>query len=253
MCYKKNSILFTDTECVVVSPDFKLTDENHVLLKVPRKNNMYSIDLRNVVPQGALTYLFAKATPDESNLWHRRLRQTQDTSFSSSLKDPPDAGFKPLGEEGKKDAKDMRNKSGNPPEGKDSEVPSTEELRINQEKVASVNSTNNINTVSPTVNAASIEDNVVDENIVYGCVDDLNIPDLEEIDRFSNDEDDGVEADMTNLDTHIPVSPIPTTRIHKDHPVEQIIRDIHSAPQTKRMTKSVTEHAMFSSAEEDQP
>ncbi|GKD18217.1 hypothetical protein Tco_1207375, partial [Tanacetum coccineum] len=32
MCDKKNSILFTDTECVVLSPDFKLIDENHVLL-----------------------------------------------------------------------------------------------------------------------------------------------------------------------------------------------------------------------------
>ncbi|GKC74340.1 hypothetical protein Tco_1120223 [Tanacetum coccineum] len=48
---------------------FSLTDENHVLLKVPRKDNMYSVDLRNVVPQGGLTCLFAKATLDESNLW----------------------------------------------------------------------------------------------------------------------------------------------------------------------------------------
>ncbi|GJS36201.1 ribonuclease H-like domain-containing protein [Tanacetum coccineum] len=54
--------------------DFKdLTDENHVLLKVPKKNNMYSVDLRNDVLQGGLTCLFAKATLDESNLWHRRL------------------------------------------------------------------------------------------------------------------------------------------------------------------------------------
>ncbi|GJV50500.1 putative ribonuclease H-like domain-containing protein [Tanacetum coccineum] len=74
MCDKKNSVLFTDTECVVLSPDFKLTDESHVLLKVPRKDNMYSVDLKNVIPQGGLTCLFAKATPDESNLWHRRLR-----------------------------------------------------------------------------------------------------------------------------------------------------------------------------------
>ncbi|GJY57019.1 hypothetical protein Tco_0456134 [Tanacetum coccineum] len=68
MCDKKNSVLFTDTECVVLSPDFKLTDESHVLLKVPRKDNMYSVDLKNVIPQGGLTCLFAKATPDESNL-----------------------------------------------------------------------------------------------------------------------------------------------------------------------------------------
>ncbi|GKE96931.1 hypothetical protein Tco_1581786, partial [Tanacetum coccineum] len=64
MCDKKNSVLFTDTECVVLSPDFKLTDESHVLLKVPRKDNMYSVDLKNVVPQGGLTCLFLKATLD---------------------------------------------------------------------------------------------------------------------------------------------------------------------------------------------
>ncbi|GJX12840.1 retrovirus-related pol polyprotein from transposon TNT 1-94 [Tanacetum coccineum] len=57
----------------ITRKDFKLTDESHVLLKVPRKDNMYIVDLKNVVPQGGLTYLFAKATPDESNLWHRRL------------------------------------------------------------------------------------------------------------------------------------------------------------------------------------
>ncbi|GJR92257.1 putative ribonuclease H-like domain-containing protein [Tanacetum coccineum] len=51
----------------------ELTDESHVLLKVPRKNNMYSVDLKNIVPKGGLTYLFAKATSDESKLWHRRL------------------------------------------------------------------------------------------------------------------------------------------------------------------------------------
>ncbi|GJZ56255.1 hypothetical protein Tco_0611448 [Tanacetum coccineum] len=48
---KKNSVLFNDTECVFLSLDFKLTDESHVLHKVPRKDNMYSIDLKNVVPQ----------------------------------------------------------------------------------------------------------------------------------------------------------------------------------------------------------
>ncbi|GJX96147.1 retrovirus-related pol polyprotein from transposon TNT 1-94 [Tanacetum coccineum] len=68
MCEKKNSVLVTDTECIVLSPDFKLTDENHVLLKVPRKNNMYSVDLKNIVPKGGLTYLFPKATSDESKL-----------------------------------------------------------------------------------------------------------------------------------------------------------------------------------------
>ncbi|GJS15896.1 putative ribonuclease H-like domain-containing protein [Tanacetum coccineum] len=73
MCDKKNNVLFTETECFVLSPDFKLLDESQVLLKVLTHDNMYSFDLKNVVPSGGLTCLFAKATIDEFNLWHRRL------------------------------------------------------------------------------------------------------------------------------------------------------------------------------------
>ncbi|GKB85936.1 ribonuclease H-like domain-containing protein [Tanacetum coccineum] len=73
MCAKKNSVIFNDTECIVLSPNFMLTDESHVSLKVPRKNNMYSVDLKNIVPKGGLTCLFAKSTSNESKLWHRRL------------------------------------------------------------------------------------------------------------------------------------------------------------------------------------
>ncbi|GKC86057.1 ribonuclease H-like domain-containing protein [Tanacetum coccineum] len=131
---------------------------------------------------------------------------TQDSSFLFSLKDSPDAGFKPSREVEKKDVEDPRNE--------DSEVLSTEEPRVNQEKDTNVNSINNITTISSTVNAAGIEDNSVDENIVYGCADDPNMPELEEIGRFSDAEDDISEADMNNLDTNFQVSHVPTTRIH---------------------------------------
>ncbi|GJR48938.1 putative ribonuclease H-like domain-containing protein [Tanacetum coccineum] len=50
MCDKKNKVLFTDTECLVLSPEFKLPDENQVLLRIPRQNNMYSFNLENIVP-----------------------------------------------------------------------------------------------------------------------------------------------------------------------------------------------------------
>nr|GFB75332.1 putative ribonuclease H-like domain-containing protein [Tanacetum cinerariifolium] len=73
MCDKKNSVLFADTECLVLSPDFKLPDESQMLLRVLRKNNMYNVNLKNMVPSRDLTCLFAKETIDESNLWHRRL------------------------------------------------------------------------------------------------------------------------------------------------------------------------------------
>ncbi|GKB26078.1 putative ribonuclease H-like domain-containing protein [Tanacetum coccineum] len=116
-----------------------------------------------------------------------------DPPFSSSSKDSPNVGFKPSREEEKKDVEDPGNEGGNPSE---------ECERVDQEKDANVNSTNNINIVSPTINAASIEDNVVDENTVYGCANDLNMPDLEEIGRFSDAEDDDLGADINNLDMY---------------------------------------------------
>ncbi|GKE97619.1 hypothetical protein Tco_0020970, partial [Tanacetum coccineum] len=136
----------------------------------------------------------------------------QDLLFSSSSKDSPDARFKPSGEEEKKDTEDLGNE--------DSEVPNIEEPRVNQEKDASINSTKTINIVSSTVNTAGIKDNVVDENIVYGCADDPNMSQLEEIGRFSDAKDDISGADMNNLDTYFQVSPVPTTRTHKDHQIE---------------------------------
>ncbi|GJR44508.1 uncharacterized mitochondrial protein-like protein [Tanacetum coccineum] len=367
MCDKKNNVLFTDTECVVLSPDFKLLDENHVFLRVPRKDNMYNVELKNIVPSGGLTCRFAKARLDESNIWHMRLGHinfktmnklvrgtydysrfswvfflaikdetseilktfitgienlidlnmkvircdngnefknkvmnqffemkgikrkfsiartpqqngvaerknrtlieaartmladsklpttfwaeavntvcyvqnrvlvikpqnktpyelflgrkpalsfmrpfrkdrmetvngtyyillpflTQDPSFSSNSKDSPDAGFKALGEEEKIDTKN--------PENENSAVPNTEEPRVNQEQDESINITNNINIASLTVNNASIEDNALDENIVNGCIDDPNMPNLEEIVYSDDDEEVGAEADMNNL------------------------------------------------------
>nr|GEX26452.1 hypothetical protein [Tanacetum cinerariifolium] len=84
--------------------------------------------------------------------------------------------------------------------------------------------------------------NIVDENIVYGCANDPNMPNFEEIVYSDDDEDVGTKADMTNLDSNIPVSPIPTTRIYKDHLVKKIIGDIHLVPQTRRMIKNVTNY-----------
>ncbi|GJY29703.1 putative ribonuclease H-like domain-containing protein [Tanacetum coccineum] len=123
-------------------------------------------------------------------------------------------------------------------------VTSTKEPRVNQEKDANVNNTNNIKTVSPTVNVVGIVDNDVDENIVYGCSDDPNMPELEDIVYSDDDEDVGAEDDINNLDAFMLVNPVPTTRIHKDHPIEQIIGDLNSAPQTRRMTRNLEEHGI---------
>ncbi|GJV76616.1 hypothetical protein Tco_1508200, partial [Tanacetum coccineum] len=73
MCDKKNSVLFTESECLILSPSFKLLDESQVVFRAPRKNDVYSLDLKNIIPSGGITYLYANATLDESKLRHRRL------------------------------------------------------------------------------------------------------------------------------------------------------------------------------------
>nr|GFB67244.1 ribonuclease H-like domain-containing protein [Tanacetum cinerariifolium] len=73
ICYNKNSVLFTDAECIVLERNFKLLDGANILLRTPRQHNMYSIDLNNIVSHKDLTCLVAKASDDECILWHRRL------------------------------------------------------------------------------------------------------------------------------------------------------------------------------------
>ncbi|GJZ99334.1 putative ribonuclease H-like domain-containing protein [Tanacetum coccineum] len=87
MCDKKNSVIFTDTECFVLSPNFKLADERQVLLKVPRKNNMYNVDMKNIIPKESLTCLVAKAILDESMLWHRRLGHVNFKTINKLVKE----------------------------------------------------------------------------------------------------------------------------------------------------------------------
>nr|GEU77631.1 hypothetical protein [Tanacetum cinerariifolium] len=346
---------------------------------IPRKANMYNVDLKNVVPQRGLTCLFAKATSDESTLWHRRLGHvnfktinklvkgnlvrglpsklfeinktcvpcqkekqhrasckfdgkadegffvgystnskafrvfnsrtriveenmhvkfsentpniagsgpnwlfdidaltkymnykpivvgnqsngsagkarvetvpdkdyillslwTQDPLFSFSSKDSSGDGFKPSGDEEKKDDED--------PENEESEAPITEEPRVNQEN-DSVNSTNRVNVVSLTVNAASNEVNDVGRKSSIELPKDLNMPELKDITIFEDSNKDvfGIEDDLNNLESTFQVSPIPITRIPKDHPFERVIRDLHSAPQIRRMSKNLEEHGLVS-------
>ncbi|GJS13987.1 ribonuclease H-like domain-containing protein [Tanacetum coccineum] len=111
-----------------------------------------------------------------------------------------------------------------------------------QQKKGYANSTNRDSTVSPSVSTAGQNFTNVDDLLT-----DPLMPNLEDTGIFSgtyDDEDVGVETDLNNLETIMNVSPIPTTIIHKDHLKDQIIGDINSATQTRRVTKIFEEHAM---------
>ncbi|GJU23201.1 putative ribonuclease H-like domain-containing protein [Tanacetum coccineum] len=150
-----------------------------------------------------------------------------DPPYSQDPKSSQDDGSKPSSDDEKKVNEDLR---------KDSEG-------IDQEKEYIVNSTNNINVASTNeVNVVGIE-----------LPDDPNMPALEDYSIFdfsSNGEDDGAEVDMNNLDTKIQVSPILTTRIDKDHPLDQVIEDLHLATQTRSMSKNLEEHGFVSTIQQ---
>nr|GEU45191.1 hypothetical protein [Tanacetum cinerariifolium] len=302
----------TDIECVVLSPDFKLLDESQVLLRVPRKNKMYSVDLKNVAPLVGLTCLFSKATLDESNIWLRRLGHinfktmnklnkemnqfcekkgikrefsvartsqqnrvaerkyrtlieaartmladsnlpttfwaeavntgnqsncsagkarvetipnknyillplwTQDPLLSSSSKDSPGDGFKPSGEEEKKDAKDPGNEEY---ESVGAGVePLEPRFEFNDQEWVEMGSFLfvRLEMRSRGFNLSlyycswyflrSLRiffEQRITAIKVYGCADDPNMPNLEEIVYSNEDKYVGAEADMTNFDTNI--------------------------------------------------
>nr|GEY16796.1 hypothetical protein [Tanacetum cinerariifolium] len=101
-----------------------------------------------------------------------------------------------------------------------------------KENEDNVNNTNNVNVAS--INRV----NVVGANTNNELAFDLEMPELEDISTFNfsnEDEDDGAEADINNLDT-------PTIRIHKDHLLDQVIGDLHSTTQTRNMYKNLEEH-----------
>nr|GEU76864.1 hypothetical protein [Tanacetum cinerariifolium] len=392
MCDKKNNVLFTYTECIVLSLEFKLLDENQVLLRVPRENNMYNVDLKNIVPSGDLTCLFVKATLDDSNFWHRRLghinfkimnklvrgienqlsfkvkiiRSDNGTEFKNTdlnqfcgmkgikkefsvprtpqqngiakrknktlieaaktmlvdlllpipfwaeavntacyvqnrvlvtkpqnktpyellLGRTPSTGFMgpfgcpvtilntldPLGKfNGKVDegllvgysntdedtnfevkepefkgrkpqsevyvspsssaqTKKYDDKTKREAKGKSPVESSTGYRNLSAEfKDISDNSINEVNAVDSLVLDVG--------KILTNSTNTFRVAELEDITYSDDEEDVGAEADFTNLETTITVSPIPTTRVHKDHPVTQIIGDLSSATQTRSMTR----------------
>nr|GEW83695.1 uncharacterized mitochondrial protein AtMg00810-like [Tanacetum cinerariifolium] len=199
MCNNKKSVLFTDTECVVLSSDFKLPDENHVLLRVARENNMYNVDLKNVVPSGDLTCLFAKATLDESNLWYIRLGHINFKATNKLVKGNLVRGNQPNDNACIKENLDAGKV------GKDTVSSQqyvllplcTNEVNavsapVNVAGSNSTNSTNSFNTASPSVNAVSPNFGIAEKSTFVDPSKYLDDPDMHEFEDivYSDDKED---------------------------------------------------------------
>nr|GEV61546.1 hypothetical protein [Tanacetum cinerariifolium] len=308
-----------DTECLVLSSNFKLPNANHVLLRVLRENNMYNVDLKNIVPLEDLTCLFTKATLDESNLWHRSLghinfkimnklvkvvagNQPNSSAgiqehfdaekagkgnvqqyvlfplWSSGSKDPQntdaDATFKVKEPESevhvslsnsdktkKHIEKNKKEAKGKSPielstgvrdlndEFEEYSVNGTNRVNAASLTITAVgpnstNSSNSFNVAGPSTNAVILTFKIDVKSLFMDpsqYPDDPNMPNLEDITYSDDEEDVGAEADFFNLEKSITVSPILTTRVHKDHLVSHIIGDLSLAPQTRSMARMAKE------------
>nr|GEV92749.1 hypothetical protein [Tanacetum cinerariifolium] len=159
---------------------------------------------------------------------------TQSNGFAGT-KASDNADPKSSYDDGSKPSSDNENKVDEDPRKENECKDQKKEDNIN------VNNTNNVNTISSTVNAARTNEH---NELPF----DPNIHALEDVSTFnfsSDDEDDDAMADMKNLDTTIQVSPTLTTRINKDHPLDQVIRDLQTSIQTRKMSKNLEEHGFL--------
>nr|GEY55847.1 putative ribonuclease H-like domain-containing protein [Tanacetum cinerariifolium] len=328
-----------------------LPDASQVLLRVPRENNMYNVNLKNIIPSGDLTCLFIKATLDKSKLWHRRVghvnfktinklvkgnlvrglpskvftndnscvackkgkqhrafwkvdegflvgysvcskafrvfnrrtRIVQETLHVNFRENKPNvtgsgpawlfdidtlsqtmnyhpviaenqsnthAGFqdtKKAGEEGTQtyvlfpvgaQTRKQGDKTKNKDKGKSPIVTITGFWDLNVEfEEYNNNSSNGVNAASSLVSTAG--QNFIDSTNDFSAARPSNaaMPNLEDLSHDADNVD--ADADINNLESIILVSPIPTTKIHKDHPTSQIIGDLSSTTQTRCMARAV--------------
>ncbi|GJV81295.1 putative ribonuclease H-like domain-containing protein [Tanacetum coccineum] len=259
----------------------KTADESHVLLKVPRKNNMYSVDIKNIIPKESLTCLVAKATLDESicdngtefknrvmsdfckkkgikrefsvartpqqnGVAERRNRTLikaatcTNSNDSVSIKESVGTGHSsketgssqdyilmPLWKDSSLFDSSLMNASNDEPQpssdaGKmDDEGVSQESGIDDQERPE--NSTQDVNTIGPSINIASTNVNTSSLNINTISPTVTTAPlEATHADFFG----DETELDMSNITTTYLVPTTPNTRIHKDHSLDHVIGDV---------------------------
>ncbi|GJV27922.1 ribonuclease H-like domain-containing protein [Tanacetum coccineum] len=282
ICDNKNCVLLTDSEYIVLGRDFKLEDDRHVLLRTPRQQNMYAVDLKDIVPYKNLTCLIANASVNEIMLWNRRLGIKREFSNARTpqqngvakrrnktliecktmLVDAKLPGTSSSNISSKKeDVKQAEKEKGSPlrfialpnwfheaqmittndaaKKSVNEEVPESSGISFptaSSKESSKLTSTPTVETAVPTgrieILTATIYSNVVSsENRVEDFFGDST-----HATRLNE-----VEADLSNMETTIQVSPTPTLRIHKDHPKNQIIGPVDTLVLTRHKSKNVDE------------
>nr|GEV19461.1 putative ribonuclease H-like domain-containing protein [Tanacetum cinerariifolium] len=209
------STIVPTTKCIVLGQSFKLSDDDNVFLRTHRQHNMYSIDLNNIVPHKDLTCLVAKASADECMLWHTRLGTN-----STNLLGTKDTAR----QEVKKVVSSLRYIA-LPNWVHDALVESSSSKPQDDCSTVVPESSGNSNpTVTSTNPPADQLETLTVETPIPTVVD-----------------SDGVEVDVSNMETTITASPTLTLKIHKDHPKSQIIGPMDTPIQTRNKSKEISD------------
>nr|GFB21082.1 ribonuclease H-like domain-containing protein [Tanacetum cinerariifolium] len=252
ICDNKNSVLFTDAECIVLGRNFKLLDDANIFLRTPRQHNMYSIDLNNIVPHKDLTCLVAKASADECILWHRRLGKFEAKGdegyfigYSMSSK-----AFRVFNKRTKRIEENLHvefleNKA----------IEKGTKDAANQEVKKDVSSLRYIALPNWAHDALleSSSSKPHDESSTKVLEGSGNPNPTASSSNSPADQMETLESpiptvtDVSNMETTISASPTPTLRIHKDHPKSQIIGPMDTPIQTRHKSKEVEEQSFIAS------
>nr|GEV23164.1 putative alpha/beta-Hydrolases superfamily protein [Tanacetum cinerariifolium] len=218
-----NSLLFIPFWAEAVNTAFYV--QNRVLVTKPQNKTPYEV-------------LHGK-TPGEENVQQYVLfpvwssgsinPQNTDRNASFEVKVPYFKGRKPQFKVHVSPSSNTQSQKHDDKTKREAKVPAVGQITSNSTNTFSAAGPSN-NVVSPTHGKSSYVDS-------SQLPDDPNMPKSEDITYSDDEEDVGTKADLTNLETTITVSPIPTTRVHKDHYVIQIIGDLSLATQTRSMTR----------------
>nr|GEX78051.1 ribonuclease H-like domain, reverse transcriptase, RNA-dependent DNA polymerase [Tanacetum cinerariifolium] len=256
----ENKVLFTDTDCLVFSPDFKLPDENQV--KTIRSDNgteFKNDDLVEFYGLKGIKREYSNARTPQKNEVAERKNKTLIKATRTMLAD----SFLPttfwaeivstacyvLNREELKKLK-RQEKEANDAARKET---------THETQNANTNSTNLLNVVSTPISTAGPSRVQNNDEPLY--LNDPSMPHLEDIYASPSEgvftdssyDDEGVVTDFNSLETTVKVSPTYTTRIHTIYPKTQILGDPLSAVQTRsRVNKNFKAHALISQALEDE-
>ncbi|GJT29921.1 ribonuclease H-like domain-containing protein [Tanacetum coccineum] len=227
---------------------FKLPDENQILLKIPRHDNMYSFDMKNIVPKDSLTCLVAKATSEESMLWHRRLGHINFKNIIKLVKENlvRDLPLKRFENDQTcvaclKGKQHRASTFSNDYAGIQGVSESSTSSQQDQDCIV-------IAIIGRMLHNLKDLNKIADFRImVLNAGSQVNTSARPEVNCTSEDTQvEDQEIELGNIPQSYAVPTTPHTRIHKDHPIEHVIGDVQSSVQTRRMTSSYSELGFLS-------